>query len=218
MKKIRTHTVTIGDSLQKLARIYNIEDWRIIAELNELDSPYIDSVFPNDSNYGDKNVAIVGSVILIPSLTIADDIPKHKDNEIQSLAYGRDLDLYGNKPSSMRVKGELSEERGDIKIAEGLSNLAQQLMTRLSVKKGALLLHPDYGSDLDKYLGNLDTMENRNKIAFEIESCLRTDLRVKDVLGVEIVDIDGALYATGKIIPIEPGDPFSFKYNLLELG
>ena len=42
MQGLITHRVAVGDSLQKIARIYDIEDFREIARLNNLKSPYID--------------------------------------------------------------------------------------------------------------------------------------------------------------------------------
>lgn len=214
MKNLKTHTVTIGDSLQKLARIYNVSDWRTIAELNELESPYIDSRFPIVADYGTKKVALVGTLLLIPNLSTTSTIPKFKSKDIEGVAYGKDLDLYGEEPIGMREKGYLREGNTDIQTVSGIANLAQQLMTRLSVKRGALLMHPDFGSDLDRYLGKLDSQENRNKILFEVEACIRSDARVQDVFDLQVLAENGVLMVSGKIVPIEPGQPFVLRHNI----
>lgn len=208
MRGLKTHTVTIGDSLQKLARLYEIDDWRDIAQVNNLHSPYIDSVFQSNDYLDDEGVAKVGDVILIPNLNGIRHISKSKDEELESLAYGIDLDLYGDNIVSTEEEGSLSIEGTDVKLAKGLDNLAQQLKIRLGTKKGALLLHPDFGSNIHKYTGKLDRFEDRNKLIFEAESCLRSDFRVKDVKNLKIFPENGYNYLLAEIIPIEPGQPF----------
>lgn len=211
MKGLQTHKISIGDSLQKIARLYEVSDWRDIAEVNGLESPYIDSVFQSQE-YEDRRVAKLGDIILIPSFSNNSQIKNIKANEeIQELSYGLDLDLYNNEVVQNTVKGELSEELTDIKLCGGLKNLSQQLLTKLSVKKGALLLHPEFGSNLHLYMNKLDKQEDRNKIIFEIERCLREDFRVKEVKDIEIIKVKNGNYAKIKIIPIEPGEPFEIK-------
>lgn len=75
-------------------------------------------------------------------------------------------------------------------------------------------MHPDFGSDLDRYLGKLDSQENRNKILFEVEACIRSDARVQDVFDLQVLAENGILMVNGKIVPIEPGQPFIFRHNL----
>lgn len=210
---LKTHKVTIGDSLQKLARMYNIENWQEIAELNSLTSPYIDSRFPLEGE-SSEGIARVGDILVIPSLGTVDVVTHKNNREVEALAYGKDLDLYHNEPVFHDVKGHLKEGDRDIKTVTGLENLAQQLMTRLSVKKGALLMHPDFGSNLHLYAGKLDSQENRNKIMWEVESCIRSDFRVNDVIDINVVFKSGKTYVQAKIIPIEPGSPFDLTYYL----
>lgn len=214
MKGIQTHTVTIGDSLQKLARMYGVHDWIEIAELNGLEHPYIDSVFGSKEYENNNNVAKIGSLLLIPGNKLVAKVDKNKDGEIESLAYGKDLDLYSDDIVEHRVKGELSEDECDIKTVNGLGNLSQQLKSRLSVKKGALLLHPEFGSNLHLYTGKMYKQETQNKILFEVERCLRTDFRVKDVKDLTIKFENGESIVTGSVIPIDPGQPFKIKYKL----
>lgn len=216
MKGFKTHAITLGDSLQKLARMYGVENWQDIAEINGLTSPYIDSTFPCYKEYEGK-VLKIGDILLIPSRTAYDNNHKRiEQKEIETLAYGNDLDLYTHHIANSDFKGHLSEGANDVLLAEGLDNLAQQLETRLTVKKGALLMHPKYGSELYKFIGAHDSIENRNKIMFEVESCVRTDFRVKDISNIRIDFKDNCTIVTALITPISPAKPFNFSYYIKE--
>lgn len=212
MKGIITHKIRIGDSLQKLARLYDVRDWRSIAEINELEPPYIDSVYDSTEHKDNPYVACVGDTIVIPSAKAYVLSTRSKD-EIENESYGRDLDLYDDKPVEQIVKGELRGSR-DINVVSGIANLAQQLMTLLTVKKGGLLLHPEFGSNLHLYTGHRDSIATRNKIRFETESCLRSDFRVQDVQDVEVEKDGDAYFVTARIIPIPPHSEFNFEYKL----
>lgn len=212
MRGIVTHKIHIGDSLQKLARMYQVGDWRSIAEINELEPPYIDSVYESTAYRDNPYVACVGDTIVIPSAR-AYALSNRSKAEIENESYGRDLDLYDDKPVEQIVKGELRGSR-DINIVSGIANLAQQLMTLLTVKKGGLLLHPDYGSELHRYVGMRDSIGVRNKIRFETESCLKSDFRVQDVQDVNVEKDGDAYIVTARIIPIPPHSEFNFEYKL----
>lgn len=212
MLGLQTHKINVGDSLQKIARLYGVKDWREIAELNNLHAPYILAAIENQEEK-DPQVAYFGDILLIPAKkgTI---LPKNRNEEIEALAYGIDLDLYQEGPGNMDYKGQLEDAAGDIRLAQGLKNLAQQLTTRLSVKKGALLNHPDFGSELYKYEGRLGSVEVDNKVLFEVEHVLRSDTRVKDILDLEIEKTSRGRTIKAKIQPVEPGQPFDYQYYI----
>lgn len=214
MRGLITHRIELGDSLQRIAKKYGIDDWREIVEINQLDSPYIDSVHQEEIDYEDKNVIRLGEYLLIPS-NEAYSISNSKDKEeIESVAYGMDLDLYHHKTVDHEIKGHVEANQSDVDIVKGLDNLGQQLLSRLSVEKGSLFMHPEFGSRLSRFYGKRYTQENINKIIFEVESCLRSDFRVKDIKDLVADVIDGQVIVKAKVIPIEPGKPFDFKYIL----
>ncbi|MBU5669502.1 DUF2634 domain-containing protein [Peptoniphilus sp. MSJ-1] len=215
MHGLKTHRITEGDSLQKLARLYDIEDWRQITILNSLEEPYIDSVFFSDTYKDNPKVAKIGDIILLPKPNGDDiNISNRRNEEIESLAYGIDIDINGDLPVATTIQGEI-REGGDIKLVAGVNNLAQQLNTRLTTKRGSLIEHPDYGSDLYKYNGLLDNGRTDNKVIFEVESCIREDFRVKDVTNIKLIHKGSARYVSCTVIPIEPGTPFKYEYILL---
>lgn len=214
MHGLKTHRITEGDSLQKLARLYSIDNWRQIAIINNLEEPYIDSVFKSQEHINNPNVAKIGDIILLPKPNGENiRVSKRRNKEIESLAYGIDIDINGEFPVGTVTQGEVQEVR-DIKLVAGIDNLAQQLNTRLTTKLGSLLTHPDYGSSLYRYNGRLNKPENDNKVIFEVESCIRTDFRVKDVLNVRVRHERDKRYVSCTVIPIEPGTPFKYEYIL----
>lgn len=214
MRGLITHRIELGDSLQRIAKKYGIDDWREIVEINQLDSPYIDSAHDEDVNYEDKKVAKLGEHILIPTSEAYSVANSSDKEEIEALAYGMDLDLYHYKTVDHDVKGHLEANQSDVDIVKGLDNLGQQLLSRLSVEKGSLFMHPEFGSRLSRFYGRNYTQENVNKIIFEVESCIRSDFRVKDIKDIDADVIDGQVIIRAKVIPIEPGKPFDFKYIL----
>lgn len=214
MHGLKTHRITEGDSLQKLARLYSIDNWRQIAIINNLEEPYIDSVFKSQEHINNPNVAKIGDIILLPKPNGENiRVSKRRNKEIESLAYGIDIDINAEFPVGTVTQGEVQDVR-DIKLVAGIDNLAQQLNTRLTTKLGSLLTHPDYGSSLYRYNGRLNKPENDNKVIFEVESCIRTDFRVKDVLNVRVRHERDKRYVSCTVIPIEPGTPFKYEYIL----
>ena len=210
MKGLRTHRVNIGDSLQKIARLYGVEEWQEIAVLNHLTFPYVNTQLGEEAQEG---VARLGDTLLIPSKS-SQRYPEKRNEEIEALAYGVDLDLYTGMVGQTDTKGHLDLEGGDILLAQGLKNLAQQLTTRLSTKKGNLLKHPDFGSELYKYDGLLESQEVDNKVLFEIEHCIRSDSRVKEILDLSIEREGDRRVFKARIVPIEPGQPFNYRYYI----
>lgn len=211
MKGLQTHTVTIGDSLQKLARMYNVEDWQEIAEINNLEYPYLDTVFQSQDYIDNPRVAKIGDTLIIPSYKDMRISVDKNNEELEAIAYGSDYSIYDDEFYFERTKGDLNFNGIDIKISDGIKNLSQQLLSRLNTQRGALLLHPDFGSDLYKYQGKLDRYEVINKIKFEIERCLKSDFRVDDVKDIEFTKIEGGYIVKAKVIPIEPGKPFELE-------
>lgn len=215
MHGLKTHRINEGDSLQKLAKIYKIKDWRQIAILNNLEEPYIDSVFMSEDYLDNPKVAKIGDLILLPKPNGDNiNIPKRRNAEIESLAYGIDIDINGDLPVATTEQGYV-RETGDIKLVYGVDNLVQQLNTRLTTKIGTLINHPEYGSYLFRYNGRLNKPEIDNKVMFEVESCIRCDFRVKDVINMKVNHDRDKRYVSCTVIPIEPGTPFKYEYILL---
>lgn len=182
-----THTVNPGDTIQAIAMMYGV-DWTTLSVINGLNYPYIDSVINSTQYENTDEVAKVGDRLVVPTKGL--QIPIKTNNsleEIEKYAFGGDLDLYSsvttNNVTNLESLGELDADgaNGDILLAEGIGNLRQQLITRLGTPRGSLMLHPEYGCDILRYVGGKATFENLKKIMLEVQECILSDFRVVGV-------------------------------------
>lgn len=206
------HTVSQGDTIQVLGTIYNV-DWTQIVEVNGLEYPYIDTDITTD-NQDKDGVAKLGSKLLIPSSGM--NVPNKTNNSSQELerySLGSDLDILlysSSKVINIEDSGQLSDSHADVKLAEGLANLRQQLTTKLGTQKGSLLLHPNFGSNLLKFIGQRVTPELLTKIKLEVQECLLEDFRVEEVTDIKVVFKNHGVYVDCMIKPIPPYSAFSY--------
>lgn len=214
------HTVTDGDTLQSIALKYGV-NWQDIADLNGLESPYIDtSIQFNESRYTDT-VAKLGSKLVIPSegLTFGNR-ENNTSEELAKNALGTDLDIYSYEMGdnynvvNLEIKGQLTDNgKGDLRLAEGLSNLKQQLIIRLGTTKGSLPLHPEFGSNLVNFIGLRVTSQLLIKTRLEIRETLLTDPRVLQVGKIDVAYKDKAVHVSCNIVPIQPYPTFTLEHT-----
>ena len=119
---------------------------------------------------------------------------------------------------NLEVEGQLTDDnKGDIKLSEGINNLRQQLVIRLGTPKGALLLHPEFGSNITDYIGKRITVELLTKIKLEVQECLLGDFRVLGVSDVTVVGKNSGVYVECFVQPIEPySTPFRLSQTFTE--
>lgn len=215
-----THVVRAGDSLQKIAIVYGIDNWQEIAYFNKLDYPYIvDEV----TFISDKNVARVGSILYIPNYDYSTSprIDEITDEKMEEQAYGCDLDIYSavddnGKAQNLETKGELASTNNDLRVVKGISNLKQQLQIRLSTPKGSLMLHPEYGCDITNMVGLKGTTENLMKMMLTVQECLLQDFRVTGIENLSITNDEDMILIECDIHPIAPYPQFSFSSTITE--
>lgn len=180
-----THTVSIGETIQIIGQKYGI-DWTKLVIINGLTYPYIDSDLHSKEFENTDEVAKIGSRLVIPTKGL--HIPNKTNNSISELeryTFGSDLDLFSevtnnNGVTNVESLGTLNanESTGDVLICDGLSNLRQQLIIRLGTPKGSLLMHPEWGCDLLRYVGGVMTMERLIKIKLAVQESVLGDFRV----------------------------------------
>lgn len=212
-----THIVQVGDSLQKIASVYGISDWRDLAYANNLDYPYIhDSL--NGGAETEGNVLKVGDKMLIPSTEYSSHTNNLRVNTVENRAYGCDLDLYYHEgkegTKNLEVKGELSDNSGDLRLSEGVRNLHQRLLIGLSTAKGSMILHPNFGSDINKYVGLKGTPQNLIKLQLSIRESILSDELVEEVKDLIVEANNGIVSIDCNIVPIPPHAPFKFKESI----
>lgn len=213
------HTVGAGDTIQAIGLLYGV-DWTELVEINGLEYPYIDDDLYINENESLDGVAKIGSKLVIPTPGI--NIPNKTNNssvEVEKYAFGCDLDLFSleetqNHTINLEVEGQLTDDnKGDIKLSEGIANLRQQLTIRLGTPKGSLLLHPEFGSNILSYVGARTTVELLNKIKLEVQECLLGDFRVLGVSNITVIGKDRGIYVECFIHPTEPySSPFRLSH------
>ena len=213
-----THVVQSGDSLQRLAILYGIDDWREIAYFNKLDPPYISNEVINTYP---GNVAHVGTILYIPTYDYATSpkIDGISQELIEQQAYGCDLDIYtatddNGKLKNIETKGECSALDNDLRLVKGIENLKQSLQIRLSTEKGSLMLHPEFGSNLGNMCGLKGSTENLTKMLLEAQECLLSDFRVSGLSNLKLEKTERSVVIDCVIIPIPPFPQFPFSSTI----
>lgn len=199
------HVITQGDTLRSIALTYNISDWRILVDYNNLDYPFIDSL---GNSYSGKNVKTYGQNIIIP---IKEETRERKltDGASQEDSiFGIDLRLtpsqdISNVIRNLDVWGEFTDDLGDISISRGLQNLKQALIHRLMTIRGELPLHPDYGCNIKKMVGKGANYKQLVKAKLEVSKTCKQDPRVKEVTSVEVKYENGGIWIYCKIKTID---------------
>jgi hypothetical protein len=209
-----THVVQVGDSLQKIANVYNISDWKDLVYINNLEYPYICDTLDANISVGGR-VLRVGDKMLIPASEYSSHANNIRLENVEKQAYGCDLDLYNfdleeYQVKNLESKGELSAHNGELKLAEGVGNLRQRLLIRLSVTKGSMILHPEFGSDIDKYIGLKGTQQNLIKLKLAIQECILSDELINKIQDLNISVANGIVSIDCGIIPVPPYTPFKF--------
>lgn len=216
------HTVGAGDTIQAIGDLYGVS-WTELVTINGLEFPFIDDDLYINENESIDGVAKIGSKLVIP--TVGLHIPNKTNNsssEVEKYAFGCDLDLFTleeteNHVVNLESQGQLTDNsKGDIKLSEGINNLRQQLIIRLGTSKGALMLHPEFGSNLMKYIGKRTTVETLTEVSLEIQECLLGDFRVKGISDIVVAFRDHGIRVECIIQPIEPYSPFSLGHTYTE--
>lgn len=193
----RNHIVAEGDTIQSVAHqvLGDMTRWVELAEFNNLRHPYIvDTVEEKLKN--PEHLVTIGDILLVKvskgeqAQLIAElrDTTTYDQEEIYALALGKDLDLMpiSNRLEDASYSNELLElkgnYRGDVATVRGVDNLKQSLFIRVTTPKGSYIGHPNYGSEVHKYMGKKNTEENATQLDLEIERTLRTDRRVSNVI------------------------------------
>lgn len=212
------HTVGAGDTVQSIGLLYGV-DWTELVSINGLEYPYIDDSIELNEYENIDSVAKIGSKLVIPTTGL--NIPQKTNNsseEVEKYAFGCDLDLFSMEESenhvvNLEVEGQLTDDtKGDIKLSEGIENLRQQLIIRLGTPKGALLLHPDFGTHLLDYIGKRTTVELLTKIQLEIQESLLGDFRVLGVSDISVIFKDHGVFVDCIVHPIEPYSVFKLSH------
>lgn len=195
-----TYTINFGDTLQGISEKFGVQDWRDLAVLNNLKPPFILDEVPHSGR--EERLIYIGDSITVPQDSVVE--APVEDSKLEKLVYGSDLALT-RQGLSLEPRFELVEDNsGDIALVIGSTNLQQACLTKLSVVKGTLPLHPEFGTSVNSQIGEKATHENLVKVQLEVERILKSDSRVDRVENVSVTTVKTGLLLECDIIPIKP--------------
>lgn len=180
-----------GDTLQKIAfyKLGDMSKWTDIRDINNLEYPYIVNT-PEEKLTNINHLLSVGDYIYLPEYQR--DVNKETINNLQVNSYdkeqmydtvlGRDLavsvdfNCLSNDSNAILY----SDNNIDLATKVGSDNVYQSLIMRIFTRKGALLLHPNYGGNFVDYIGKPLTPTNIKLAESELSRIITTDSRVSD--------------------------------------
>jgi phage gp46-like protein len=96
----------------------------------------------------------------------------------------------------------------DLALLAGADNIAQALLLRMLTPYGELagLGHPDYGSRLYELIGELNTVTNRNRAKVYALQALAGELRVAQVISLDVTAPDRNTILLSAVLKIIDAD------------
>jgi hypothetical protein len=183
------HDLEATDTLESLASRFLGDSslWRHIAQLNNLRAPYItNQKLSNTLGRGDK--------ILIPSFgrapnqtTLVPVLGVGPEEPLAVRLLGTDYKLVPAQVPGNFVDWEVDEEQGalDLKLASGIENLKQAMITRSDTEQGTDLLYRRLGR---KRILGLGVGVDQEVIKFRIAESISADPRIASVRSVQLSD------------------------------
>lgn len=190
MSLYNQYTIHQNDTLQKIAyfKLGDVSLWTKIRDINNLKYPYIvDTIEQKQQDI--NHLVSLGDTIYLPKLqqdVNEEDIDNLTvDSYTKDILYdtvmgrdievGIDIDSYLDDSDAIIIA---NQNNTDFKSISGLSNLYQSLIMRIFTRKGALILHPNYGSTFVDFIGEPLTYENIRLAECELSKTILTDSRV----------------------------------------
>jgi hypothetical protein len=194
VKSVKYLTIIMGDSIESLAikGLGSFSKWKALAEFNNLVYPYI--YFTAAGEMQPEKTLGLGQQIAIP---ITDNsapsnglVMSNLTNGATSLNYSFGTDLYLDPTGDINLI--TSGTTTDLQTISGIANLIQAITLKLSVYRGELLSHQDYG--IPNLLGYRTLPLITSKAISDIQSTVLSDPRISSVSNVT-VSIQGDIFS-----------------------
>lgn len=203
-----SYQVRAGDTFSNLAGRFlgDARQWRYIAALNNITPPYSQLVGSTPLLAQGQPVTInglsLGDSILIPdfstpqsSQTDQTTLGVSPDAPVQDRLFGTDLALAvgGGVATNTRTLADgqkldwvIDQSSGsvDLKKASGLDNLAQAILTRVSLERGEDPLYQSLG--VDPIVGSNIAEIDAQTLAFNLREALTQDPRIAQVISLNV--------------------------------
>lgn len=158
-----------GDSLQTIAarELGDASRWTELIAFNSLVPPFI----TDDAALVMSGVILSGGIILVPApapvATTTTDPEKVFESDIR---LGSD--------------GALMTDAGDFAVVTGVQNLARALKNRIEVERGDLIYHTEYGSNVRRIVGSVNSPTAALLAGQYAKSAVQADPRIDRVTKV----------------------------------
>lgn len=178
------------DSMQSIAfKLYqDMSMWRTLVNLNHLRYPYLVKT-PQEKLNDPEHLLTWGDDLLLPN--DEETLTKAENNKLiesntpynqpayydDTLGMDLSLDISTDATQSEQI-GVLTTNGYTFKRAIGEDNLKQSLMLRILTRRGTLLMHPRYGSQLPNMIGKPMNSKLLADCARELKRTIMTDTRV----------------------------------------
>lgn len=214
LARYKKHVIRYGETVQSIAALEmgDVSGWTEIVKYNKLHYPYIAETDEEKIKDVDHLVTI-GDSLVIPievelANTVVDNMTARDKEEISKLTLGVDLSML-NYPEYYQDRGTQDEifalssrtgattghrNKRDLALVEGKENVKQVIMAKLMTPKGALILHPEYGSHLHEMFLK-SSIATKEMIDDEISATIQTDTRVDNVRCLSS-KIEGNVYSS----------------------
>ena len=221
----KQYVIKKDDTVQSIAfsQLGSTDYWTDLVEQNNLVYPYI--VATNADRMKDpEHLLSYGDRMFLPvSNSLADlnlsNVNMYNQNQIYDVAMGMDLGLDIDATNGYDESiAKLTSDGQDLTSVSGVNNLKQSIALRLLTRRGTLLNHPNYGTDLMNYIGENITNETLQLLKVEIKRTVSTDERVSSVdINKAYLDGPKALIVV-EITPISGGEAFKLFVERSENG
>lgn len=234
-----SYQVRAGDTFSNLAGRFlgDARRWRYIAALNNIKPPYNQMVGSTPLLAQGQPVTLnglkLGDTILIPDFSTPQSgqtdlttLGVSPDAPVQDRLFGTDLALAvgGGLATNTRALAQgqkldwvvdASSGNTDLKSASGLDNLAQAVLTRVSLERGQDPLYQSLG--VDPVVGSSIAAIDAQTLAFNLREALTQDPRIAQVLSLSVqrssggdgLMLQGSLQARGFSEPVPLTLPLS---------
>ena len=168
---VRSYRVRATDTLASIAatELQSRARWPELVALNDLTWPFIGS----RDEYPAARIIEPGEELLLPA--------EPRGSVTTSTAPPSPADLFGVDIDLSSKRGQVSFVRGDVELIAGVSNIQQAVRHRVLTARGSLELHPDYGSNLYRWVGGQGVPELLRIALFDYLRAVLEDPRVEAI-------------------------------------
>jgi hypothetical protein len=159
-----------------------------------------------------EHLVTAGDTLVIPvEVELTEDLAQKLNQQdrdaLGRLALGQDLSMidfppvYQNRGTQENIMQLGSNGKGDLSTVYGINNIKQIVIAHLLTAKGSLILHPEYGSNLNELFVQ-GTIPNSKLVDDEISKSILSDSRITKA-EKQSSTLNGSTYSSSWSITIE---------------